>query len=173
MDLGQLLQQCTHEFASYVDFVFDAAATLPGSDDFRTAPFLEIPVIGQPGQPGFFAGHESAALRQAVFNALCARAQFNGEKPDWAPDLPLRWHECRKLENSDNLRSNLVGLFASSQYSAEWDLRHPTFTPFVSGLMAYDRHSGPASQRPWPAVRISCSCHRGACDGFLHWRRPR
>ena len=89
MDPSKFLEASTHEFASYVIPCLTLTPPAARRYYFPTAPFIEIPVIG--GK--FFAGQEPVELRQAVFNALCARAQFNGEKPDWAPDdLPLRWH---------------------------------------------------------------------------------
>ena len=100
-----------------VDFLFDAAGSLPGSGDLRSAPALELPIIGG---IRFFAGQEPIELRQRVFNALCAAEQFRKTAPHWAPPLPLREEAIEDLVNRDNVRLNLVGLFGRSLDYALW-----------------------------------------------------
>lgn len=150
-----------------VDFLFDAYASLPGSDHFLTAPFLPRPFIGD--HPDYWAGQESPETRQTVVRALSAAFRFYQE---WSAYLPLRIKNCNELIDNDNVRFNLVGWFGRSLHCAGWDDQHPGFKPYCQGLMACE--NTPDAIRNDPGLRIefpACPLD-GMCDQSLTWQDP-
>ena len=82
------IELCERALERHIETLFDAAAMLPGADNFVTAPSLELPYIG--------GGHGPPELRRRVVHALCAAWRFCQEAPDWAP--PLGWEDCAAAE---------------------------------------------------------------------------
>jgi hypothetical protein len=127
------------------------------------------PVIGQM----FIIGEDHSALRLTVCRALVAAAKFRAEKPPGWPPLPLRREDIEAaLEADDDIRRNVVGHFGSSLWSEGWGPEHPSFRPFVSGLM-FDEHtpieirSDPELRREFPPVKLA-----GMTGGWSTWRSP-
>ena len=87
------IELCERALERHIETLFDAAATLPGADNFVTAPSLELPYIGG---LTFIAGHGPPELRRRVVRGLCAAWRFCQEAADWAP--PLGWEDCTAAE---------------------------------------------------------------------------
>jgi hypothetical protein len=152
----------------HVDYLFDAAASLPGADHFLTTPFLPTPYLGD---PGFFAGFEPPETRQRVVCALAAAWQFYQEYgPDYGVLLPLHQKDCELLQNADDVRLNLVGYYGLSQLYACWDEQHPNFRIFNCGLMANDQT--PAEIRNDVGLQREFPPHPLVGFDGLHWRSP-
>lgn len=69
-------------------------------------------------------------------------------------------------------RRRVVGHYADSQRGEHWSQQHPSFTPFVSGLM-FDRHT-PKQLRADPELLEEFPPRKlaGMCNGWLTWRSP-
>jgi hypothetical protein len=93
----------------------------------------EAPIIGDV----YFEQLGHAHLLAPIFRAVRAKEIFRQEAPCW-PELPLRQEDCERLEHNDDPQLAALGLFGSSLRSEQWDVRHPGFRAFVSGLMAYE-----------------------------------
>src|SRR5262245_1121389 len=170
--IDRLQEICEIEYARYAkqlaDKLFDAAAELPGADNFFTTPFMETPIIG--GR--FWAGFDDPELRQRVVRALVAREQFHRDAPPTAPALPLTETDCAALEDDDNPLNVLTGLFGTSLRFESWDPKHPRFAAFASGVMACRRaparlRDDPELLRAFPARRL-----KGLRDDWLAWCSP-
>jgi hypothetical protein len=59
-----------------VDSLFNAAAMLPGVDDFLTAPFLELPIIGGLGVLGNATKRGGMLADRSVRRTSSSRADF-------------------------------------------------------------------------------------------------
>jgi hypothetical protein len=93
------------------------------NDDFP----LNVPYIG-----GTCESEKIPQASHRVCRALAARARFKAEKPDWAPELPIKCEEIEKLLRG---RMKLVGLFANSWYRQGWR-PHSSFADYCAGLSA-------------------------------------
>jgi hypothetical protein len=130
----------------------------------------EIPVIGGRYFPSL-GDEQVLLLLPRICAALCARKRFRWDAPLWAPVLPLTWEACQELEDDDDPRLNLVGLFGGSLRGTGWDYDgHPPFAAFVAGIMAYEH--APAEIRNDPDLRQEFPAREleGLCDGHLYWR---
>jgi hypothetical protein len=161
---NRLTDTCARELESHIEGLFKTAALR------RTHPrgAAEIPVIGGRFWP--YADHSFLLLR--VCKALCAREHFRQDAPAWAPILPLRWEDCKEMEDDDDHRLNLVGLFGKSLYGELWDPQHPPFATFASGLLAYghtpdELRNDSSLRQEFPPRPLE-----GLCDGNLNWRTP-
>ena len=157
---ARLLEVCGREFANHVEAMFERAALSPG--------WSEVPVIGW----HYMSHWPHAGLVSRVCAALATREQFRKTAPDWAPELPLRHEACEALQNSDNNRLSMVGLYAGSLCLADWE-DHPPFADYARGLLAYEytpqRLRDDADlQREFPAAVLP-----GLCGGWLSWRSPK
>ena len=158
---NRLTESCARELESYIEGLFKNARKFPG----RLA--AEVPVIGGL----FLPDSDYAPLLLPVCRALCAREQFHQDAPGW-PILPLRWQDCKDLEDDDNPRISLVGYFGESLFGECWDPKHPPFADFTSGLLAYEHtpdriRNDRALQCEFPPRPLE-----GLCDGNLYWRTP-
>jgi hypothetical protein len=160
-----LVERCAREFENHIRGLFENPRIIPGS-----LALAEIPVIGGL----YLADHECLIpiLLPQICAALCARERFRQDAPDWAPILPLRSEDCEVLELADDHRLCLVGLYGSSLRDAFWDLQHPPFATFASGLLAYEHtpdelRNDRELRREFPPRKL-----KGLCDGRLDWRSP-
>jgi hypothetical protein len=166
---NRLAGASAQELERQVKLWFEATRELPGATDFFEAPTLEVPVIGG---LTFIAGHAPPSLVLQVCRALVAREKFHLEKPPGAPDLPLRWEDIAAMENADDNRLNLLGLFGNSQRHAYWEPSHPSYTDFASGVLAdsaapdYLRNDV-SLQKAFPPRPLP-----GLVDGELVWYSP-
>ena len=129
-----------------------------------TGAMAECPIIGTP----YIAVLDHSFFLPAIFRAMVEKEKFNRQYPTWPP-LPLRESEIEALLNADDVRANLVGLFADSQRAADWD-GHPDFNCYVRGLLAYEFtpdeiRRNPALWQQFPPAKLE-----GLCDGSLRWR---
>jgi hypothetical protein len=107
-----------------------------------------------------------------VCRALVVFEKFHREKPSWAPELPLHLDDIEEMEHDDNSKLRIVGLYAGSQQGECWDAKHPSFSAYASGMMAYEHtplqiRIDRELQRDFPPRPLD-----GLCDGFLNWRSP-
>jgi hypothetical protein len=168
---ADFVERCARQFESHtpelrrhVLGLFKDPHILPGM-----VTLAEAPVIGWRylvDQP-----HLVIILMAQVCAALCARERFRVDAPGYPP-LPLREEEIETLKDDGNPRHQLVGFYGDSQAAGFWDLQHPFFAPFVSGLLAY--RATPAKvrndrelRREFPPRKLA-----GLCDGRLDWRSP-
>jgi hypothetical protein len=141
--------------------LFEDPVRIPGTG------MAEAPIIGNV----YFEQLGHAHLLPPIFRAVRAEKIFRQEAPGW-PELPLRQEDCERLEHNDDPQLAALGLFGSSLRSEQWDVRHPGFRAFVSGLMAYEHtpreiRNDPDLQQLFPPRRLE-----GLCDGKLNWRSP-
>jgi hypothetical protein len=153
------------ELESHIRGLFANPQILSG-----TYALAEVPIIGGKyivDQVEFML----PTLLPRIVGALCSRERFRVDAPGW-PSLPLRSEEIEALEDDNNPRLQLLGLYASSLAGEEWayDL-HPRFNTFCSGLMAYKHtpnhlRSDRELRREFPPRRL-----KGLCIE-LDWRNP-
>ena len=158
-----LLETCANEFESYIKGLFKNPRML-------TKTLAEVPVVGGVFIPDLM-DHTPFLLQ--VCRALCARERFRQDAPEW-PILPLHEQDIEAaMENDDDRRLNLVGLFSNSLKSADWSYdEHPRFDHYARGLMAY-RHT-PIEVRTDPHLlaKFPPLPLVGLTDGDLYWRSP-
>ena len=76
-------------------------------------------------------------LKRQVCRALAAREWFRQHAPPWSPELPLSSSEIEKLIRSKSNRIAVVGYFAASLATCNWDFKkHPTFQVYAAGALA-------------------------------------
>jgi hypothetical protein len=71
-------------------------------------------------------------LKRLVCAALAAREQFRKSKPPWAPELPISFDACEKLQNSASQRMRQLGKFAYSLLVSQYDPAHPSFSEWLA-----------------------------------------
>jgi hypothetical protein len=161
MSDGPTEEACIRELAIVLEDLFSSARKLSPT-------LAEIPIIG-----GLFITDLDCSIPLLrVCQALVAREKFHREKPPWAPDLPLHERDIEELEQDDNGKLRLVGLFAGSLQGERWDARHPSFSPYASGMLAYEHapleiRCDQELQQAYPPRQLA-----GLCDGHLNWRSP-
>jgi hypothetical protein len=143
--LRQVVKQAEASGADVIKSIRDAGCYLP---------FLEVPVIGLKYFPD---DSDTSEVRQRVVRALARAWEFYQEGHGVL--LPLRPENCQIMQNADDIELNLVGMFGSSLYDGGWDDRHPTFAPFVSGVMACELtpdeiRNDPKLQEGFPPQRL-------------------
>jgi hypothetical protein len=156
--LRQVVKQAEASGADVIKSIRDAGCYLP---------FLEVPVIGLKYFPD---DSDTSEVRQRVVRALARAWEFYQEGHGVL--LPLRPENCQIMQNADDIELNLVGMFGSSLYDGGWDDRHPTFAPFVSGVMACELtpdeiRNDPKLQEGFPPQRLE-----GFADEALAWWSP-
>ena len=157
----RLTQASARELEIVLEALFENPVRIPGTG------IAEAPIIGNL----YFEQLGHAHLLPAIFRAVRAKERFRQAAPGW-PELPLRQEDCERLENNDDPQLAVLGLFGSSLRSEHWNVRHPGFRAFVSGLMAYEHtpreiRNDPDLQQQFPPRRL-----KGLCDGWLNWRSP-
>jgi hypothetical protein len=161
MDNDRLRALCEREFVGFVEGLFKRARRIPNS-------FLaETPVIG--GR--FFVDWDRDFMMQRVIRALVTREQFRRAMPGWPP-LPLSDIDCEAMQNADNPRLNVLGLYGGSLHGEARDHRHPRFAPFVGALMFCAKtpeeiRNDVDLQRAFPPCQVD-----GFDDEGLVWRSP-
>src|SRR4051794_30634685 len=102
---GDLQQRCEQVFVDHVEELFErnraAAIKNVGVADIKylvlTAPYIDF--LYSACDDNFIP-----KLKTLVCAALAWRERFRTTKPAWAPDLPLNFDGCEKLENSCSKR---------------------------------------------------------------------
>lgn len=157
----RLTKACQAEIYAYVKYLFDNEPVL--ASQLADFPF---------GDGACFAGwmRNREGLKRIVTDALDARAWFAEQKPGWAPNLPLDWSGCRKLQRDRINKIRMVGYFAESLRRQYWSWKsHPTFARFASAVMAFGR--APGRLRLDPELYWSYSPEPlGAGDGQAYLR---
>jgi hypothetical protein len=104
--------------------------------------YAELPVLG-----GWHLIEQIAQYRTIACRALIVQAQFEWEKPDWAPRLPTSAEEIDKLQHNTTCRLSVVGHYAESRQGVYWG-PHPGWDAYCAGLCAlpdaikFMRHAG-------------------------------
>jgi hypothetical protein len=107
-----------------------------------------VPIIG-----GTCELQEAPQFKFWVCRALAAIARFEEEKPNWAPELPVR---CEEIKNMQRGRMQLIGHYANSWCERTWWPDHPSFADYCAGLSTLPhmanvvRSSDPALFHPRP-----------------------
>lgn len=158
---GKFAEACAHELESLLERLFDNPVRIPNTG------MAEAPVIGD----WYIVSEDHSHFLPSICRALCAREKFCQDAPGW-PTLPLRAEECEAMIDDDDPRRRIVGYYGDSQRCEDWSLLHPSFAPFVSGLL-FDKHT-PIELRKdrellqqFPPRKLE-----GMCRGWLTWRSP-
>jgi hypothetical protein len=101
-------------YANFVDELFEKEIQittdyLRWNDDNLP---LNVPIVG-----GTCELQQAPQVKLRVCRALAAMAQFEAEKPVWAPELPVR---CEDIETLRRGRMRAVGHYANSWYWRGW-----------------------------------------------------
>jgi len=126
-----------HKFMPHVAELFDQEerqVLLRGKDTLGHAPIIGLLF-------GVWDEEYISKLRRWACVACAAKKWFCEAAiiPPWARAIPLPVSiaDCQKLEQDENPRPNLVGLFGSSLMMLHYDyLLHPPPVDYISGLMA-------------------------------------
>jgi hypothetical protein len=127
-----LQQRCEQAFADHVEALFEQARARGIAN--LGAVNLKYQVLKAPYIELLYCAADDdliAKLKPMICAALARREQFRQlPKPPWAPDLPLSFEACEKLQNSGSSRMRRVGNFGMSLLMSQWDEAHPAFDQY-------------------------------------------
>ena len=121
---------CLAEIERHVERLFENARlkAVAAGKIYARVPYLE---------DLFPVEYKSSLFQRQVCRALAAREWFRQHAPPWSPELPLSSSEIEKLIRSKSNRIAVVGYFAASLATCNWDFKkHPTFQVYAAGALA-------------------------------------
>jgi hypothetical protein len=129
LNCHKLVKSYGWAYSNFVDKLFKEELEVTAEHNRRNGDDLplNVPIIGGTCEP-----EEIPRTKYLICRALAAIVRFEDEKPNWAPELPVRGEDIKQWQRG---RMQLIGHFANSWYRRGWG-PHPSFADYYDGVSA-------------------------------------